>query len=725
MKKKLLVVASVLATLAVAAGLALVFVDANTFRPQIERLLTSRLKRPVKLGEIRLKLFPLGLSVSDVSVGESAEFASERPFVAAKSLELRAELLPLLRGNLQADSFVLIEPAIELVKNKAGVWNYQSLTASGGGEAGSQTTVSLKRVEIEDGRIAMTDAAARTPRTVYEHIDLSLTGLAPGAAPQFTAKMRLPGSGRLEAEGGGAPLKGTLTLAELAVADLRKTFALKGLEDVEGVLAGKADWSVDGNAAALRGNLDVARARVGGIRFDETLTAVFDAAADTARKSVQVNSLTMKTSRGSLSAKATVKGYDSERPAIAGSGTLSNAVLPLTALKEPLDIRRANVSFENDAARLKGLELKLGKSTLTGRLGIRNFSAPSLDFAGAIDRLNLAEIQSLMNDSKGAPGGNPLAKITGQGSLTIGELDLGTLVLNKVQAECTLDRGIIRLSPVRSELFAGQLEGEITANTRGANPVITAKGALARVDTNRLLTSMSSVRDVIFGLLGGEFYTRFEVKPGQEMVRSLSGQVKLDLADGKLQGPNILNQLASIGRFTGAFNAPESFTNVTKMRAVLNFADGVATAQELALDLNGATLGGTGTLNLVDQSLGLRVLAVFSKEMSQRVGGKGIGGLLTTALANAQGELVIPAIVSGSLGKPKFTPDAERVAQMKVKSLLPSSGLLGILKGKTESQPAAPQGSLTPAPQQAAPENTTQKAVESLLDRLRRREKKD
>ncbi len=45
---------------------------------------------------------------------------------------------------------------------------------------------------------------------------------------------------------------------------------------------------------------------------------------------------------------------------------------------------------------------------------------------------------------------------------------------------------------------------------------------------------------------------------------------------------------------------------------------------------------------------------------------------MKTALANNQGELVIPALVTGTFSKPRFEPDVQQLAQMKLKGLIPN-----------------------------------------------------
>jgi hypothetical protein len=63
---------------------------------------------------------------------------------------------------------------------------------------------------------------------------------------------------------------------------------------------------------------------------------------------------------------------------------------------------------------------------------------------------------------------------------------------------------------------------------------------------------------------------------------------------------------------------------------------------------------------------------------------------MNTALANNQGELVIPVIVTGTFQHPQVAPDVQQVAQMKLQNLLPTSnnpgaltsGILGAITGK-------------------------------------------
>ncbi|HWG39625.1 MAG TPA: hypothetical protein VN658_03680, partial [Candidatus Acidoferrales bacterium] len=88
-------------------------------------------------------------------------------------------------------------------------------------------------------------------------------------------------------------------------------------------------------------------------------------------------------------------------------------------------------------------------------------------------------------------------------------------------------------------------------------------------------------------------------------------------------------------------------------------------------------------------SLNLHVTAVLNKAISQQVGGTQVGGFMNTALANNQGELVLPVIVTGTFQHPQVAPDVQQIAKMKLDNLLPTSknpgqlttGILGAILG--------------------------------------------
>jgi hypothetical protein len=76
---------------------------------------------------------------------------------------------------------------------------------------------------------------------------------------------------------------------------------------------------------------------------------------------------------------------------------------------------------------------------------------------------------------------------------------------------------------------------------------------------------------------------------------------------------------------------------------------------------------------------------VLSQGFSQKVGGQNVGGFMKTALANNQGQLVVPALVTGTFSKPLFAPDVQQLAQMKFKNLIPNMDNPGSVAGTLQN----------------------------------------
>jgi hypothetical protein len=112
--------------------------------------------------------------------------------------------------------------------------------------------------------------------------------------------------------------------------------------------------------------------------------------------------------------------------------------------------------------------------------------------------------------------------------------------------------------------------------------------------------------------------------------------------------------------------------------------------------LNVGNVAAAGTANLSSQALNLRATAVLSKAASKEAGGSSLVGALTPVIENSHDELVIPGLITGTFGNPKFEPDMQQFSLMKLKGIVPTSdnpfGVLGTLFGhdnQNETKPHA------------------------------------
>ncbi len=400
-----------------------------------------------------------------------------------------------------------------------------------------------------------------------------------------------------------------------------------------------------------------------------------------------------------------------------GSGKIQNATLKMPSLTKPLQIRNSDLKFSQNSASIDNLSASLGETNATGSMTLRNFAAPQVQFTLNADKINVTELQQVYVSTPAAPkradaghdfwqivptaNAEPantaqpsmLSKMTGGGSINVGTVQQDNLVMNNLHSNVSLNHGLIQLNPVSADLYGGKESGNISIDTRPAQPVYNVNLKTDKVDANKLLSSVSSVKQVLYGILSSNVNATFSSTSAEAIARGLNGSVGLNLNNGKLMNMDLLHELAAVGKFLGGVpGAPKNFTDLVQLSGNFDIKNGVAQTNNLKAVIDGGTLAAAGLVNLADQSLNMHVTAVLSKVLSQQVGGSQIGGFMNTALANNQGELVLPVIVTGNFQHPQVAPDVEQIAQMKLKNLLPTSkdpgaltsGILGAILSKNQ-----------------------------------------
>ena len=135
---------------------------------------------------------------------------------------------------------------------------------------------------------------------------------------------------------------------------------------------------------------------------------------------------------------------------------------------------------------------------------------------------------------------------------------------------------------------------------------------------------------------------------------------------------NLLGELNGIAKFIGGPKLDEKFTSFLSMQGELALDKGIAQTGGLKFDLADATATFAGGVNFVDQTLNMKLMSILKAKLAEAVGGTRIGGYLTSAVRNANGELMIPTLVAGTLSKPRLLPDAPAIAKLKLQNALPN-----------------------------------------------------
>ena len=127
MIKKLSIVVGVLVGLLVVAAVAVSFVDVNYFKPQIANFVATRYNRTLSFeGDLKLSIFPhVGVTLPVVRLSEPNQ--PEQEAASLTSAQVSVALLPLLKGDVQADTVTIDGLKAKVVRQADGSMSIDDL----------------------------------------------------------------------------------------------------------------------------------------------------------------------------------------------------------------------------------------------------------------------------------------------------------------------------------------------------------------------------------------------------------------------------------------------------------------------------------------------------------------------------------------------------------------------------------------------------------------------
>ena len=191
------------------------FIDLGMFKSTYLPLIEDALHRKVDVQEVRLSLIPVpSIRLSQLKVSDSPAFP-DNTFFAARQLQLRLKVWPLIRGRFEVREFVLDKPVINLLKKPDGSFNYADLadkklplaptaTKKSKGLAKPQQIPVLPfvlpgRMRIKNGQLNI-QTRGRAPLTI-DDIELSLAELTSDRPFPYRLAFKYPGLNNIKLEG--------------------------------------------------------------------------------------------------------------------------------------------------------------------------------------------------------------------------------------------------------------------------------------------------------------------------------------------------------------------------------------------------------------------------------------------------------------------------------------------------------------------------------------------
>lgn len=242
------------------------FINVNSFRPQIESEASAALGRQVTVGDLSLSIFSGSVRADNIVIADDPAF-SKSPFVTAKSLKIGVELMPLIFSKqLNVTEITLNDPEITLLKAANGKWNFSSIGGAakkGGPAKGSESTpstFSISKLSVRNGRLSVGRANTTAKPAIYNNVNATVTNFSYTSQFPFKLTAQLPGGGDVNISGKAGAINAADTSRipmDAAVKVKEMNLAAMGMVDPASGIAGLADFdgtlNSDGSHAKMVG----------------------------------------------------------------------------------------------------------------------------------------------------------------------------------------------------------------------------------------------------------------------------------------------------------------------------------------------------------------------------------------------------------------------------------------------------------------------------------------
>lgn len=667
MSRLIAIVAGIIVLLIAVVVAVPMLIPSAVYKERVVALVKAQTGRDLTIGgDVGLSFFPsLAVKVENVDLS-NASWGKDKSMASMKELRAAIKLLPLFKGDVEIDSFVLVDPIIHLEVKADGTPNWQFNSAAAPAPAPA-------------------DAAA------------SSSG---DSASSSLNQIRL---GEVSIKNGSATYRNAQSGQSLAFEAVNLDLSLPGLDDPF-----SADGTLTWNSEPLTFSLMAERPRA--------LTEGGPTPVEFSLSSSKLNT----TYKGSFQAFDSVKftgGVDLDVPSVRNLALWLGSPLPAGKGFGPLKIHGeaqgsgTTFSFNNAKLSFDGMNATGKVAVLTA--GVRPMIKGTLD----IDRIDAHIYMSDGSNAAPAAGSSGVAVPADNGwstapidlsglkavdaniALSTEALLVKNIKIGKSALVLRLNNGVLDIDLNKLALYQGAGSGNLTLSPVGRGAQMNADFKISDVEAQPLLSDAADFKR-LSGLSAISLTINTIGRNQREMIGALSGKGDLKFTNGAIKGVNLAQLMRTVftAPATGWQTGGSQDTDFSEMGGTFTIANGIVTNNDLKLLSPLIRVAGAGTVDLPHQSLNYRVEPKLAATL------EGQGG------SEAKG-IEVPVIIEGPWANPRFKPDLASMlknAPQTIETLKDLKGeggkaLLNNLLGGGSKDSSAPANGNTPDKPKANP----------------------
>ena len=631
MKKLLLALLGLIVVLVAAAVAVPFLLPTDTYKRQIEAQAERATGRKLVIaGPLDISLLPTAaVTAEDVRLA-NVEGGGAPDMVRLRSLQAELKIWPLLRGVVEVDRFVLIDPEfhLEIAADGRPNWAF-GVPADEQAPAGDQaagetrtapesggmrlpvTEVRLGDIRIEGGTLTFADARSGTQERLEAiNVDLDLPDLQSPLAAN-----------------GSLAYKGETIAFGLAIE--------RPLDLIQG---GRSPVRVTSEAPDLA------------LTFDG---AVDNAEAPSASGTVELNVASIRDLAAWLAEPIAFEGEGLRTLRIAGTLAGSPTRIAFDDATITLDAIEGNGNLAVD---LSGAVPRLTGRLDLGAVDLNPYLPPA---TGGPDEAAASEGGQAGGGAAGDAGGwsdEPIALPPIGGAdvdfeLAVDSLRVRDLKLDRSVLAVRLEGSGLSADLKEIALYGGRGSGRLDLEVADQRPTISTQFRLEGLNARPFLSDAADF-ERLEGTASAEVSFTTRGRSQRELVQNLDGRGQATFVDGAIVGINLAAMVRNVATaFQGGAGGEERKTDFAELSGTFQINDGILTNDDLWLQAPVMRVAGSGRLDLPQRTVDYRVEPTAATTLEGQGGEREVAGLL------------VPVIVRGPWDDLSFTPDVGDLAR--------------------------------------------------------------
>jgi hypothetical protein len=250
-------------------------------------------------------------------------------------------------------------------------------------------------------------------------------------------------------------------------------------------------------------------------------------------------------------------------PVITGTAELHSVEAEIRGLNRPLEISTARIVLNDSETRVEGISALAAGTRWSGSLAVpRRCGAPCpIKFDLRTDELSTDRLNDWLNPnpperpwyrfSSSAPPRTAsfLAEVKASGTLTADRVVIRNIPAEHANAKVELERGQLRVSDLRADVFGGKHRGDWKIDFTAKTPVYLGAGTLDSA-------ALSQVADVmhqnwVAGTASAKYQIEMAGLSAEEFLDSAKGDLRFTMRDGSFPRVLVSSAPLHVRRFTG------------------------------------------------------------------------------------------------------------------------------------------------------------------------------